>query len=98
MAKTKIILAATDGNNSLDPALLRSLVDDLIKLDKEQTELRMRSLATYNRAEDCGIDRKALKLIVKITKNELDPDFKEKVNQYFRALGDTPLFATLYAA
>lgn len=84
------IQAAAMGHNS---ETLKSYVDRILDLKKEQQERSMDILAVYNEADDAGFNRKELKTIIKEKMKPTGIDFRQAVNQMLISLGDKPLFA-----
>lgn len=72
---------------------IKEAVERIIKLKGEMADLASDIKGVYDLAADKGIDRKALKAVVKIRTNDVGEEHKQTVNSYLKALGDLPLFA-----
>lgn len=74
---------------------IKEFSDRILKLQEERDNISADIRSTYDAAADKGIDRKALKSVVKIVKKGLSDEDKVTVNAYLKALGELPLFAGL---
>lgn len=68
-------------------ARLKGYVDRLLKLKEEASNINADLKSVYDEAADAGYDRKALKYIVKLKRQESSQEFKQNVNQYCLDLG-----------
>jgi uncharacterized protein (UPF0335 family) len=97
--KTTTATHAAIGHNSLDPTRLRSFVDRVSTLENEIADLSEDRKSVYAEAKDSGVDPKALKEIVRVTRMEADKREEwaarmETISEYLASLGDlngTPL-------
>lgn len=80
-------------NDKLDAEKLATFVNALLSVANKQDQLKGEASSLLNQAEDCGFDRKALKLVVRQKRKGQDPELARKANAMFEALGDLPLFA-----
>lgn len=93
--------APEHGKNEFDVAVnvtkLKAHLDKLKKLDEEKAMLNARTKSVYDAAHEEGIDKRALKTLLKESKHPMSTEHRLTVNAYFEALGDLPLFATALA-
>jgi uncharacterized protein (UPF0335 family) len=68
-------------------------VERLLKLTEEMDNLKADLKAVYDEYADKGVDRRALKTVVKLKRKDMSEEHKNTVNAYLRALGELPLFA-----
>jgi len=73
---------------------IKEYVDRIMKLKEEADNINADIKSVYDAANDKGIDRTALKIVVKLRRKDVSEEHKQTVNAYLNALGDLPLFAT----
>ncbi len=59
------------------------------QLDQDKADLK----GLYDDAHNAGIDRKALKIVVKHKKKAFSVELRQEVNELFEKCGDSPMFA-----
>jgi len=73
---------------------LRSFVERIIRLEDDADALKEDKKAVYAEAKGMGFDPRALRLVVKLKRDDSDTrEFRYNVNFYLEGLGETPLFA-----
>ena len=72
---------------------IKDIVEKIIKLKGQMSDLASDIKGVYDLASDKGLDRKALKTVVKLRMNDAGEEHKQTVNAYLKSLGDLPLFA-----
>ena len=73
---------------------IKENVARILKLMEERDNISADIKSVYDSAHDKGIDRTALKQVVKLRRKDVSEEHKQTVNAYLNALGDLPLFAT----
>ena len=73
---------------------IKEMVSRILKLKEEADNINADIKSVYDAANDKGIDRAALKQVVKLRRKDVSDEHKQTVNAYLNALGDLPLFAT----
>lgn len=90
---SKPAIAEVGDNHVLNVNELKKYTERLLKLKKQQDDLRMDVLGVYNAADDVGLDRKALKEVVKVKSKSRSSDHMAAVNEMLEALGDFPIYS-----
>ena len=73
---------------------VKSYVKRILRLKEEADNINADIKSVYDEAADKGLDRSALKTVVKISRKDVSEEHKQTVNAYLNAIGDLPLFAT----
>lgn len=76
---------------------VKETVERILKLKEESANINADIKSAYDAAANEGIDRAALKAVVKMRAKDVSEEHKVTVNSYLKALGDLPLFATAMA-
>lgn len=69
--------------------------DRILKLMSEMWDLRSDIKSEYDQAANDGIDRKVLKMVIKVLKTPIPEEEQAMANIYLEKLGQLPLFREL---
>ncbi len=73
--------------------VIKDAVARILKLEEEKDSAVSELKGAYDDAAAKGVDRKALKTVVKLKKKGHSPEHTQTVNSYLKSLGELPLFA-----
>lgn len=76
--------------NSAD---VKKFVERALKLEEQLDQDKADLKGLYNDAHNQGVDRKALKIVVKHKKKPFSLEVRQEVNELFEKCGDSPMFA-----
>lgn len=76
--------------NSVD---VKKAVDGILKLEEEMDNLKADLKSAYDTAHNGGIDRKALKIVVKHKRKPMSVEMRQDVNELMTKVGEQIVFA-----
>lgn len=75
--------------NSVD---VKKFVERALKLEENMDQAKSDLKQLYDDAHNGGVDRKALKIVVKHKKKAFSVELRQEVNELFEKCGDSPMF------
>jgi uncharacterized protein (UPF0335 family) len=72
---------------------VKKFVDKLLRLEEQLDQHKVDMKQAYDDAHEQGIDRKALKIVVKHKKKAVSAELRQEVNDLFEKCGDPLMFA-----
>ena len=72
---------------------VKKFIDRALKLEEQLDQDKADLKGLYDDAHEQGIDRKALKIVVKHKKKPVSLELRQEVNDLFEKCGDQPMFA-----
>lgn len=76
--------------NSAD---VKKTIDGIMKLEEEMDNIKADIKSAYDTAHKGGIDRKALKFVVKYKKKKPSQEFRQEVNELLEKCGEQMMFS-----
>lgn len=76
----------------LSNADVKKFSDRIISIENEKDTLLEDLKSIYEEADNVGIDKKALRVAIKISRKENDKSHQKQVNTYLEIMGQLPLF------
>jgi len=75
--------------------VIKKAVERILALEEKKDQAVSDLKGAYDDAAEKGVDRRALKDVVKLQKKTRSPEHMQTVNSYLKALGELPLFANM---